>query len=489
MSARSIVLCFGKLGFFSRGGCKIGYQASYFNFSLKQWCTLLAMTTVLAIMLVDSVSVPVILPTLQAYFGMGETRLGWVVNGHYLGIAAFILIGGRIADIRCCKEVFVYGLIAYIVTSLMTAFAPTSLFILICRAFQGISMAFVFPTATAVLIHTFNEKQRGRAWGVSVAASTLVMFFGTLFAGWAVCNFTWRIIFLFNAAIALLGIILGCFSLDKRHLSKMMKLDFRGAFYLAVALFSGIILAMQARSWGMRSMASLSFIFIGMVCLILLIFRPRTKHAHIIDFSIFENKQFFLCFSVIFVAQLLMPMPIYWIKYLQEGLGYSPLVIGKVFGYALLPTFFVALFAGYLSDRYHPRIPAFLGFFSILLSVHLFVLFMHGFEMWALYFAFMLFFSGNAFILTPASSTTYSHPAPESRGAAAGIYNMLRFLSYALGLSIFNFIQTYISQTKITSLSGLQKMITYDHRGVILLASIGALLTLVHLKSYNEEIA
>lgn len=455
------------------------------RFSPRQWMVFSALTMVLTMVLLDNVTTPLILPTLQNEFHLSDKNINWVMNAYYIGLSSFVLIGGRIADIFCRKKVLIYGLLIHILVCGFLFIVNHHLALYVGRGLQGASMAFVFPTATAIMIETFTGVQRGKAWGLSVALGTMATVIGPWIAGSLAYYNSWRIIFLSTPLLGTGAVILSILSLRSNKVLKHQSIDLWGAVYIACSMFTFTFLLMQSRHWQGEYKR---YILIFLLCAAssIALYLKRRRVASLIDYSVIKNRPFFLCLSVILVAQLIMPLPIHWIKYLQEVLGYSPLLVGRIFAYALLPTIVAAPLAGFLTDRYHPKIPACVGFVCMIFAVVSFSLFFYDSGSLFLFFAFMLFFTGNAFIITSASATALSHPAAKSRGAAAGMYNTLRFFSYSLGLSVFTIVQSLVTKNAAYSRETFLNVLYFEHRGAIFLAIIGAWLTLVYLKPYKE---
>ena len=467
----------------------------FLGFSKRQWGILLAMTTTLTILLIDSHAIPVVLPTIQKYFLMSETKTAWIMNAHYLGIAAMIMIGGRIADIFGGRNTFLISSMLYLISSIAVSFSPMAMILLLARGAQGLSMAFMIPSALSTLMHTFDLSKRGRAWGLSVSISSLILLVAPVLVGWIVQVVNWRCVFFLNPFLALLGFFLALILLpkdspisSKKEVGVKLsgKIDYVGALYLFLALFVGIVALMKLRQWGFLSFEFWISILLVSVLLRAVILTSKEKDSRIVDCNLFKNRKFVRCLGVVFIAQLMMPLPIYWIQYMQVGLGFSPFYTGQVAGYAMMPVFLIAPFAGYLSDHYFPKLPAFLGFICIMLGIIAFSYFMYDERVILLYAAFMLHSVGSVFILTPAGSATLSHPSPESKGGAAGVYNTIRFLGVSTGIAFFAYLHSFTDNVAGKSTLILRSAISFDHMYIFFIASIGAFLTLVHLKSYKE---
>ena len=64
----------------------------------KKWWTLAAVSVGLFMIMLDNTVVNVALPSIRRSLGMSYRGLEWVVAGYALTFAAFMLIGGKLAD-------------------------------------------------------------------------------------------------------------------------------------------------------------------------------------------------------------------------------------------------------------------------------------------------------------------------------------------------------------------------------------------------------
>jgi MFS family permease len=76
------------------------------------------------------------------------------------------MTGGRIGDIWGRKRVFMAGLVAFIVTSLLSGVAPDPSFLITSRVLQGVSAAVMLPQVLASITVWLPATQRQAAFGL-----------------------------------------------------------------------------------------------------------------------------------------------------------------------------------------------------------------------------------------------------------------------------------------------------------------------------------
>jgi MFS family permease len=112
---------------------------------LKKWWTLAAVAVGLFMIMLDNTVVNVALPSIQRSLHMNIAQLEWIVTAYALTFAAFMLTGGKLADLIGRRRIFVIGLVIFTLSSLVCGLAPTSSWLIGARAAQGIGAAMMNP--------------------------------------------------------------------------------------------------------------------------------------------------------------------------------------------------------------------------------------------------------------------------------------------------------------------------------------------------------
>src|SRR5438093_139554 len=99
----------------------------------KKWWTLGAVSVGLFMIMLDNTVVNVALQSIRTSLGMSIQGLEWVVAGYALTFAAFMLIGGKLADFLGRRLVFMVGLAVFTGASLACGFAPNGAFLIVAR--------------------------------------------------------------------------------------------------------------------------------------------------------------------------------------------------------------------------------------------------------------------------------------------------------------------------------------------------------------------
>jgi MFS family permease len=140
-----------------RHACPKGHESiGHIVMSRRQRLTLLAAILASAVVMIDGSIVNVALPAIENDLGGGLSAQQWVSNAYLLALASLLLIGGSLGDIYGERRVFVVGLAAFGVMSVVCALAPTIEVLIGARALQGAAGALVTPSSLAIIVAAFG---------------------------------------------------------------------------------------------------------------------------------------------------------------------------------------------------------------------------------------------------------------------------------------------------------------------------------------------
>src|SRR3954462_9695243 len=88
-----------------------------------RWSLLLLLSAAQLMVILDISAVNVALPDLSADLGIARADIGWTLTSYSLVFRRLLLFGGRAADLLGRRRVFLTGLGAFTVSSLVTALA------------------------------------------------------------------------------------------------------------------------------------------------------------------------------------------------------------------------------------------------------------------------------------------------------------------------------------------------------------------------------
>jgi MFS family permease len=128
---------------------------------------------------VVNVSIPSIRANLHATFA--EVQL--VIASYGLTYSVLLISGGRLGDIYGRKRMFMWGVTAFTLASVLCGLSPSPLFLIAARALQGVSGALLFPQVLAIMQVTFPQKERAKAFGLFGTVIGTSSFSGNVLGG------------------------------------------------------------------------------------------------------------------------------------------------------------------------------------------------------------------------------------------------------------------------------------------------------------------
>nr|AIA14412.1 drug resistance MFS transporter, drug:H+ antiporter-2 (14 Spanner) (DHA2) family [uncultured bacterium] len=271
-------------------------------------------------------------PSIRAELGGSESTLQWILASYTLTFAIGLIISARLGDLIGRKQMFVVGMAGFTLASLLCGLAPTPGLLIAARVLQGLLGAVMIPQGFAMVKQAFHPDDLQKAFipfGPIMALSAVA---GPILAGVLIdgdlFGTGWRMIFLINVPIGLVGAYLSWRYLPDIERDSSARLDVSGSLILALA--SGLLVypLVQGREldWPLWTF--------GMIAAALVLFvvfaRHERRSAHpVIEPSLFGHRGyvaglFFL--GVFFVAMT--GFSLVSNLFIQIGLGYSPFDTG-----------------------------------------------------------------------------------------------------------------------------------------------------------------
>lgn len=104
----------------------------------QRWLALMVVCLGVLMIVLDVTIVNVALPSIKADLGFTETSLVWVVNAYMLTFGGFLLLGGRLGDLFGHRRMFLIGILAFTVASVVCGLATSRAWLVGARAVQGL---------------------------------------------------------------------------------------------------------------------------------------------------------------------------------------------------------------------------------------------------------------------------------------------------------------------------------------------------------------
>jgi EmrB/QacA subfamily drug resistance transporter len=404
----------------------------------KKWWTLAAVSVGLFVIMLDNTVVNVALPSMQRSLHMSLSELEWVVAGYALTFAAFMLTGGKLADLLGRRLIFMIGLAVFTGASLACGLAPSGGFLIAARVVQGLGGALMNPATLSIITATFPPRQRGTAIGIWAGVSAMALAIGPLVGGLLTEHVNWNWIFFINVPIGVTGLFLIPVLIDEsRDTSHNQRPDAPGLVSSAVGLFALTYAFIEANNFGWTSPRILAAFTVAVVSLVVFALLERHQRAPMLDLSLFRNRTFSGANTAMLFVGLAMFGTFFYVSlYMQKVLDYSPVQAGASFLPMTILVILIAPVAGKLADRWGSRwlvgggmtlLAAMLLYYSQLGASESFFALLPGLLMGGL---------GMSLTMTPTTAAAMSAVAVDKAGVGSAVLNSSRQVGGSLGIAV-----------------------------------------------------
>lgn len=304
----------------------------------------------------DGTAVNVALPALGRELGGGLSGLQWAVDAYLLTLGTLVLTGGALGDVWGQRRIFLLGLGAFAVTSVLCGLAPGLWTLALFRAAQGMGAALLVPASLALLRTSFPEADRQRAVSAWAGLSGVTTAVGPLLGGWLVDAGSWRLVFFLNVPVAALAAWV-----TLRHVpgdaptGDTQKLDLAGSVTATLGLGGVIYALIEGPTHGWNAPAILGAVGGTALLVTFLFLEARGRHP-MLPLTLFRSHTFSGANLTTLAVYFALGGAIFLVVLaLQQQLGYSALAAGA----ALLPITLLLLAlspgVGRLSVRFGAR--------------------------------------------------------------------------------------------------------------------------------------
>jgi EmrB/QacA subfamily drug resistance transporter len=379
-------------------------------------------------------AINVALPSIGRSLSMDTVLLGWVTTSYLLVAAMSLVPFGNLADLVGRRRIFALGVALFVTSSLLAALAPSGLALVALRAVQGLAGAMMASTIVAILASVFPAEQRGRALGISTAATYVGLSLGPLLGGILTQQLGWRSIFLINVPLGLVVSALVIWKLEGEwRASEREAFDFVGSVIYGlslVAVMHGLSL-LPAASGGW-------FILGGALGLTAFIWWEAEVENPLLNLALFRGNRLFtlsnltalLTYVGTFAVGFLLSL------YLQHAKALTAQEAGLVLVAQPMVMAVFSPLTGRLSDRVEPRVVASMGLGLMIVGLVLLASVGLDASLGFVVASLVLFGFGFAFFSSPNINAIMGAVERQHFGVASAMIGTMRLIGQTLSMGI-----------------------------------------------------
>jgi EmrB/QacA subfamily drug resistance transporter len=408
----------------------------------RRWF-LLAIIAIAQLMIVlDATIMNIALPSAQRALHFSVADRQWVVTAYALAFGSLLLLGGKLADVLGRKVTFLAGLGGFAAASAVGGASVSFAMLVTARAVQGAFAALLAPTALSILATTFTDSgERRRAFAVYGAVAGGGGAVGLVLGGLLTEYLSWRWCLYVNVLFAAVAGIGAVVLLGRQAPTRRPRVDVLGAALVSGGMFCIVYGFANAatHSWGTPS--TWGFIAGGVALLALFTAWEARAAEPLLPLRIVTDRNRAGADLAMLISGAGMFGILLFVNYyMQQNLGYSPVVTGAAFlpmvGMLLI---FTNLANVVLMPRIGPRplIAAgmLLGGTSAALLTRLGL---HSGYPGYILPSVLLIGAGLGFIFAPAADTGTAGVAPRDTGVASATVNSGSQIGGSTGTSLLN---------------------------------------------------
>jgi EmrB/QacA subfamily drug resistance transporter len=384
----------------------------------------------------DASIVTTALPFIRTNLHASIASVEWVVLIYVLVLAGAVAAVGRIADRVGRKLLYIYGFAIFVAGSAACAQAPSLGLLVVARLVQAVGAVMLQANSYALIRDVMPPGRLGTGLGLQGAAQAVGLCVGPALGGALTALGGWRLIFLVNIPIGLVGLVLGLLFLPRStHLDPTSRIDPYGTLLLAAipaALLAALSFAAQS---GTPAWAEPALVVLAVALLIAAIARQQSARGSVVDAVLIRVPAFvagitaaMLSYVVLFGCLVAVPF------FLENTLHVSPDAAGLELTALPVSLAVVAPLGGVMRDRIGPRVPTGAG--MIVTAAGMALLALSPTRMALTVLALAIAGAGMG-LFVAANNAATMFAAPQQRaGSAGGLLNMARGLGTALGVAL-----------------------------------------------------
>ncbi|PYI53796.1 DHA2 family efflux MFS transporter permease subunit [Paenibacillus flagellatus] len=379
----------------------------------------------------------VALPSMMKDLGIGPNTIQWLATGYMLVNGVLIPISAYLIDRFTTRQLFNVAVGLFTVGTVICALAPSFPVVLTGRLVQAAGAGIMMPLMSIVFLTIFPIEQRGKAMGMMGLAMIFAPAVGPTLSGWVVEHHSWRVLFYIVLPISLFALVYGSFAMKNVTRNSKPKLDTLGVI-LSTLGFGGLLYGFSdAGNDGWGSARVLTSIAVGVVALLLFIWREFKAEKPILEFRVFRFSMFSLTTVInviitmaMFSAMILLPI------YLQNIRGFTPLESGLLLLPGAILMGIMSPITGIIFDKIGARWLAVIGLTITAITTYEFSKLTVDTTYTHMIFMYTLRMFGMSMLMMPIQTAGMNQLPPRLNPHGSAMSQTLRNVAGALGTAL-----------------------------------------------------
>ncbi|MDF0725373.1 MDR family MFS transporter [Cytobacillus sp. S13-E01] len=428
----------------------------------KQTNRPLVLAAVMLAMFMAAIEATIVATAMPAIVGDlgGFSLYSWVFSSYLLMNAVTVLIYGKLSDLFGRKPILIFGIIVFLIGSILSGFATSMKLLILFRFIQGFGAGAVMPIASTIVGDMYNKEERAKIQGYLSSVWGISAIMGPALGGVFVEFVSWRLVFWINVPLGILAIIVLVLFLHEGIEKKKHSIDLLGAILLFIAISSIMFVLVEGGvrfSW--TSPTVLSLVAISLIAFILFVWQEKHVQDPMMPFAIWKEKSIFIAnLTSLTTGVMLIGISSFLPAFVQGVMERSPIVAGFTLTTMSIGWPIASTVAGRMLLKIGFRTTSLIGGVALIFGSVIFVtLSPDDGPLWAAFASFMvgigMGMTTTSFIVSIQSTVEW-----QMRGVATAANMFMRTLGSTIGAALLGGIlnsklQSYIRSEGIENVS------------------------------------
>ncbi|HTN64229.1 MAG TPA: MFS transporter, partial [Devosia sp.] len=149
----------------------------------RRWIAMVVLLLANFMNLIDVTIVNVALPSMRTGLNATDSQIEWVIAAYIMAFALGLLPFGRLGDILGRTRLFLWGVGAFTIASMLCGLSPNIEFLIAARVIQGLAGAMMTPQVLAIATVTSPPEERGLAFSLFGLSAGMASVCGPILGG------------------------------------------------------------------------------------------------------------------------------------------------------------------------------------------------------------------------------------------------------------------------------------------------------------------
>src|SRR5690242_10423379 len=179
----------------------------------------------------------VAIPHMRSTLGATPDTISWVLTSYIVASAVAMPITGWLADRVGSRRLFIVSVAGFVIASMLCGMSQNIGEMVLFRALQGISGAFISPLSQSALLDVNRPSKQAQMMAIWAMGIMVGPILGPILGGYLTENFSWRAVFYVNVPLGVLSLFILIGGLPSRVIARR-RFDLFGFAMVALALSS-----------------------------------------------------------------------------------------------------------------------------------------------------------------------------------------------------------------------------------------------------------